>query len=98
MLLACANVQGQAGPPVAAVHADQESLAYALARYDQAIDGGLYNEAADASKLYINALLQDPDFDRKEWASALVRLGHAQRSATDYEQSVQNYQLAVDLL
>ena len=70
MLLAFANVQGQAGPPVAAAHADQESLAYALARYEQAIEGGLYNEAADASKLYINALLQDPDFDRKEWASA----------------------------
>ena len=49
MLLAFTNVQGQAGPPVAAVHADQESLAYALARYDQAIDGGLYNEYGAAN-------------------------------------------------
>ena len=100
LLLAGAIAKGQPGPPppAATTGSSQESLTLALARYDQAIEGELYNEAADASKLYINALLQDPDFDRKDWASALVRLGHAQRSATDYEQSVQNYQLAVDLL
>ncbi len=98
ILLACATVQSQAGPPVAATHSNQEPLTLALARYEQAIEGKLYNEAADASKLYINALLQDPDFERREWANALIRLGHAQRYSSNYEQSIQNYELAIELL
>ena len=73
-------------------------MTLALARYEQAIEGKLYNEATDASKLYINTLLQDPDFERREWANALIRLGHAQRYSSNHEQSIQNYELAIELL
>ena len=83
LLLTCAIAQGQVGPPPAGATTatSQESLTLARARYDLAIEGELYNEAADASKLYISALLQEPDFDRKEWGMALSRLGQAQHYA-----------------
>ncbi len=98
VLLACANVQSQADPPVATTRPGQESLTLALARYEQAIEGELYDEAADASKLYINALLRDPDHDRREWGRALGRLGHAQHHAGEFDAAIENYVLAVEII
>ncbi len=100
LLLACAIAQGQVGPPPAGATtaASQESLTLALARYEQAIEGELYDEAADASKLYINALLRDPDHDRREWGRALGRLGHAQHHAGEFDPAIENYVLAVEII
>jgi len=100
LLLTCAIAQGQVGPPPAGATtaASQESLTLARARYDQAIEGELYNEAADASKLYISALLRDPDHDRKDWALALGRLADAQHHAGDYDAAIENYVLAIEVI
>ena len=100
LLLAGALAKGQPGPPppAAATGSSQESLTLALARYDQAIEDELYNEAAAASKLYISALLQEPDFDRKEWGMALGRLGQAQHYAGEFDAAIENYVLAVEVI
>ena len=99
-----ATVQAQTGPPVAdpatsgGDASDKETLENSLLQYNQAIEGELYNEAADASKIYISALLDDPDHDRKEWGRALTRLGYAQRRAGEVEAAIENYMLAVDVI
>ena len=100
LLLAGALAKGQLGPPppAATTGSSQDSLTLALARYDQAIEGELFNEAADASKLYISALLQEPDFDRKEWGMALARLGQAQHYAGEFDAAIENYVLAVEVI
>jgi hypothetical protein len=100
LLLAGAIAQGQIGPPASGANtvSSQESLTLARTRYDQAIRAELHNEAADASKLYINALLQDPNHDPKEWGLALGRLGEAQRYAGEFDAAIENYNLAVDVI
>ncbi len=76
----------------------KEALALSLLQYQQAIAGELYNEAADAGKVYIGTLLKDPDHDREEWSHALSRLGHAQHQAGQIGAAVENYTLAVEVI
>jgi len=76
----------------------KEGLALSLLQYQQAIAGELYNEAADAGKVYISTLLKDPDHDRREWSFALSRLGHAQHQAGQIDAAVENYTLAVEVI
>jgi len=100
LLLAGAIAQGQIGPPASVAHtaSSQESLTLARTRYDQAVKAELYNEAADASKLYINALLQDPNHDPKEWGQALGRLGEAQRYTGEFDAAIENYMHAIEVI
>ncbi len=93
-----ANAQAQLGPPVPDEISNQEQLRLAREKYDQAIEGELYNEAADATKLYIGALLRDPEHDPLEWGRALNRLGHAQRRAGEVDASIENYLLSIDVI
>jgi len=94
----------ETGPPVvdpaetAADISSKETLALALLQYQQAIDGELYTEAADAGKVYIGALLKDPNHDPKEWSRALARLGHAQHQAGELAAAIENYTLAVEVI
>ncbi len=62
------------------------------------MQAGIYDEAAAAAAGYISTLLDQPDYDQREWAEGLVRLAHAQRSGTDYAAAVQNYQQAISIL
>jgi Tetratricopeptide repeat len=76
----------------------KEALALSLLQYQQAIAGKLYDEAADAGKVYISTLLKDPDHDPKEWSHALSRLGHAQQQSGQIDAAVENYTLAVEVI
>lgn len=67
-------------------------------QYTQAIDGELYQEAADLTKSYLNDLLKSPDPDAQEWGQALGRLGYAQHHAGNFSAAIENYQLAVEVL
>ncbi len=67
-------------------------------RYDEAMHAGMYSEAANAAAGYISTLLNQPDYDRREWAASLVRLGHAQRSGEDHDAAIRNYQQAIGIL
>ncbi len=62
------------------------------------MQAGSYDEAANAAAGYIATLLSQPDYDRRDWADGLVRLGHAQRSGTDYDAAIQNYEQAISIL
>lgn len=75
-----------------------EPLPQLRARYDEAFDAELYDEAADAAAGYINKLLETPDYDRRDWSDALVRLADAQRQATEYGSAIANYELAMETL
>jgi len=97
MLLAYSAVYSQASPPAAAELAPQ-ALALARERYDQAIDSALYDEAADAAKLYIGELLRDPNHERLEWGYALQRLGHAQHLSGKYDAAIENYMLSIEVI
>jgi hypothetical protein len=102
-LLAAASSLAQVGPPPADdVTTEEASNAETLRRaaeiYDQAIEGELYNEAADATKLYIGALLRDPEHDPLEWGRALERLGNAQRRTGEVDASIENYLLSIDVI
>ncbi len=59
---------------------------------------GSYDEAANAAAGYISTLLEQPDYNRRDWADSLVRLGHAQRSGTDYDAAILNYEQAISIL
>lgn len=59
---------------------------------------GLYGEAGDSAAEYIRTLLASPDADRRDWARALIRLGHAQRMAHEYAAAAGNYELAIKTL
>lgn len=67
-------------------------------RYDEAMQAGIYDEAATAAAGYISTLLTQPDYDRREWAEGLVRLGQAQRSGADHDAALQNYEQAIRIL
>ena len=67
-------------------------------RYDEAMRAGIYDEAATAAAGYISTLLSQPDYDRRDWAEGLVRLGHAQRSGADFDAAIQNYEQAIRIL
>ena len=67
-------------------------------RYDEAMQAGIYDEAAAAAAGYISTLLNQPDYNRRDWAEGLVRLGHAQRSGTDYDAAIQNYEQAISIM
>ena len=67
-------------------------------RYEESMRAGIYAEAASAAAGYISTLLNQPDYDRRDWAEGLVRLGHAQRSSADFDAAIQNYELAIDIL
>lgn len=67
-------------------------------RYDHAMQTGSYDEAANAAAGYISTLLNQSDYDRRDWADGLVRLGHAQRSGTDFDSAIQNYEQAIRIL
>lgn len=97
MLLAYSAVYSQASPPAAAELAP-ETLALARVRYDEAIDSTLYDEAADAAKLYIGELLSDPNHERLEWGFALQRLGHAQHLSGDNDAAIENYMLSIEVI
>lgn len=73
-----------------------ENLEAAMSTYVDAMQGGLYTEAADATKLYIMELLNDPEHDRREWGLALSRLGDAQLRADEYGPSIENFSLAIE--
>ena len=79
-------------------NSDKEALALSLVQYQQAIAGELYNEAADAGKVYISTLLKDPNHDRNEWSHALSRLGHAQHQSGQIDAAIENYALAVEVI
>ncbi len=97
-LLAFAAVRGQVGPPVAGEASDERALERALGKYQQAIDGKLYSEAADAGKLYIGELLNDPNHDSLDRSRALARLGYAQQRAGEFDASIENYALAIEIV
>ena len=97
MLLAYSAVYSQASPPADSELAP-ETLVRARVRYDQAIDSALYDEAADAAKLYIGELLRNPNHERLEWGHALERLGHAQHLSGDYDAAIENYMLSVEVI
>lgn len=97
-LLAFAAAHGQAGPPVAAEPGNEQELGQALEKYEQAIEGQLFNEAADAAKLYINALLQDPNHDSVDRSRALVRLGFARQQAGEIDAAIEDYALAIEIV
>ena len=97
-LFAAAIAQAQSGLPVAEEVATKEALGHALEQYDQAIEGELYGEAADAGKLYLNALLQDPNHDPGDRGQALSRLGYAQHHAGEFGAAIENYVLALEVL
>lgn len=86
-------------PDLADVSGDtQERLAAARLRYQQSLQNEMYREAADAGKLYIDALLSSPDYDNQEWGSALTRLGEAQRLSGNNEAAVENFHHALTVL
>ncbi len=97
-LFAAVSVRAQSGPPAAEDAANKQALGLALSKYEQAIEGGLYGEAADASKLYLNALLQDPNHNPRDRSRALVRLGYAQHHAGEIVAAIENYVLALEAL
>ncbi len=67
-------------------------------RYEESMQAGFYDEAASAADGYIYTLLNQPDYDRRDWAESLIRLGHAQRSGADFDAAIRNYDLAIDIL
>ncbi len=75
-----------------------DGLAEAALQYRQAMEGELYGEAADATKLYIGRLLSSPDYDKRQWGDALARLGEAQRLSGDFDAAIENYSLAIEVL
>jgi len=97
MLLTYSAVNSQTKPPAAAEPAP-ETMALARGRYDQAIDNALYDEAANAAKLYIGELLRDPNHERLEWGHALNRLGRAQHLSGEYDAAVENYMLSIEVI
>ncbi|MFQ5608639.1 MAG: hypothetical protein ACE5F8_00020 [Woeseiaceae bacterium] len=86
----------QVGPELEA--AAPGVLLDAQQQYLQAIEGELFDEASNATKLYISELLKDEDFDRVEWGHKLTQLGNAQHLAGEIEAAIENYGHAVDVL
>jgi tetratricopeptide (TPR) repeat protein len=97
-LLAFAAARGQVGPPVAVEQGNKQELGQALEKYEQAIEGQLYSEAADAGKLYISELLNDPNHDSLDRSRALVRLGFAQQHAGEIDAAIEHYALAIEIV
>jgi tetratricopeptide (TPR) repeat protein len=77
---------------------ESSQLAVIHDQYLQAMEGGLYDEAADATKRYIGSLLRDDDVDEVAWGEALARLGDAQYLAGDLDEAIGNYVLAIEVL
>ena len=78
--------------------APSDSLTDLHGQYARAMQGGLYNEAADATKRYIDVLLSEAEIDESSWGAALARLGEAQLLSGEFDEAIANYALAVEVL
>lgn len=78
--------------------AEPDQLDIIHGQYLQAMEGGLYDEAADATKRYIGSLLSRDSIDELAWGHALARLGEAQYLAGDLDEAIGNYVLAIEVL